>query len=170
MDERPKGKPGRPSKGQLVNGMTRMMERFAEEYAIEPNGTKAAIAAGYSEKVAGTQASMLLRDERVKNAIDRFRRDAVRKMKLRAEDVLEELAKVAMHEEITPHKIKALELLGKHFQLFVEKVEISVDTLPAEERAARAAALLEIARSRLAAAEQEQPVEISVQPLPEEDE
>jgi len=145
-----------------------MMEQFAMEYAIDANGKRAAIAAGYSPKVAANQASQLLKNQSVKDAIDKFRRDAIRKFKLKAEDVLEELAKVAMDAEITPHKIKALELLGKHFQLFTEKVEISVDTLPAEERAARAAALIEVARARLAAAEQE-PVEIVVEPLKEEE-
>jgi phage terminase small subunit len=156
MDEKPKNKGGRPSKHQLVNGMTRMMERFAIEYAIDQNGTRAAVAAGYSPNVAGQQASMLLRDKRIQDAIDKQRRDSVRKFKMRAEDILEDLAKVAMDEEISPHKMKALELLGKHFQLFVEKVEISVDTLPAEERAARAAALLDIARARLAASSREE--------------
>lgn len=169
MDERPKGKPGRPSKHLLSNGMTRMMERFAEEYVIDQNGKRAAEAAGYSKNVASVTASNLLKDKRIQDAIDKLRRDSVRKFKLKAEDVLEELAKVAMDQEITPHKMKALELLGKHFQLFVERVEVSVDTLPAEERAARAAALLEIARSRLAAAQQEEEVvQITVEPIKEE--
>ena len=148
--------------------MTRMMEQFAMEYALDANGKRAAIAAGYSPKIAANQASALLRKKEVQDAVDRFRRDSIRKFKLKAEDVLEELAKVAMDVELSPHKMKALELLGKHFQLFVEKVEVSIDTLPAEERAARAAALLEIARSRLTAAEEEQPVEITVEPLEEE--
>lgn len=147
--------------------MTRMMEQFAMEYALDANGKRAAIAAGYSPKIAANQASDLLKKKEIQEAIDKFRRDSLRKFKLKAEDVLEELAKVAMDVELSPHKMKALELLGKHFQLFTEKVEISVDTLPAEERAARAAALIEVARARLAAAEQE-PVEIQVEPIREE--
>lgn len=168
MDDNGLKKVGRPSKKDMIGGMTRMMEQFAMEYAIDANGKRAAIAAGYSPKVASNQASMLLKDRRIQNAIDQFRRDSVRKFKLKAEDVLDELAKVAMDVELSPHKMKALELLGKHFQLFVEKVEVSVDTLPAEERAARAAALLEIARARLAAADEEPPVEINVEPLRED--
>jgi hypothetical protein len=147
--------------------MTRMMEQFAMEYALDGNGKRSAIAAGYSPKVASVQASTLLKNKEVQEAIDRFRRDSLRKFKLKAEDVLEELAKVAMDVELSPHKMKALELLGKHFQLFTEKVEISVETLPPEERAARAAALIEVARARLAAAEPE-PVEINVEPIREQ--
>lgn len=54
-------------------------ERFCREYVSmeRPNGTRAAISAGYSEKTACEQASRLLRSVKVKERIKELRREAL---------------------------------------------------------------------------------------------
>ena len=46
-----------------------MRERFVREYLVDRNGTQAAIRAGYSPKTAAAQASRLLRDVKVQQAV-----------------------------------------------------------------------------------------------------
>lgn len=57
------------------------------------NGTKAAIAAGFSEKTAAQQASRLLRDVKVQAAIKERSRELAAEFKLRSEDVIRNLAR-----------------------------------------------------------------------------
>ena len=45
------------------------IDRFVDEYLVDLNGTQAAIRAGYSEKTAAQQASRLLRNVKVQQAI-----------------------------------------------------------------------------------------------------
>lgn len=140
--------------------MTEQRRRFVAEYlARGGNATAAAVAAGYSEGSAAMQASRLIREPAVAAAIAAGRAKVLGRLEVKAETVLSELAKVAFEEEASPVKVRALELLGKHLQLFVERVDLKVDALSPEERAARAAALLATARERLLAAGGEQEVE-----------
>jgi hypothetical protein len=53
----------------MTNDLTPRIARFVGEYLVDPNGTKAAIRAGYSEKTAAQQASRLLRNVKVQQAI-----------------------------------------------------------------------------------------------------
>lgn len=90
-----------------------------------------------------------MRTPAVAEAISAGRAKVLKKFELKAEQVIEELAKVAFDPETSPIKVRALELLGKHLQLFVERVDMRVDAMRPEERAARATALLTVARERL---------------------
>jgi phage terminase small subunit len=56
--------------------MTDQQRLFADQYLILNNGTKAAIAAGYSEKSARSQASQLLVLEEIENYIEERRQEA----------------------------------------------------------------------------------------------
>ena len=56
--------------------MTDQQRLFADQYLILNNGTKAAIAAGYSEKSARSQASQLLVLEEIENYIEERRKAA----------------------------------------------------------------------------------------------
>lgn len=109
----------------------------------------AARTAGYSAKGAAHRASVLMRTPAVAEAIASGRAKVLKKFEVKAEQVIEELAKVAFDQEVSPIKVRALELLGKHLQLFVERVDMRVDAMRPEERAARATALLTVARERL---------------------
>lgn len=48
------------------NGLSEKKKRFVEEWVIDYNGTRAAVAAGYSEKTAASQASRLLKDHEIR--------------------------------------------------------------------------------------------------------
>lgn len=53
--------------------MTAQQRKFADEYLILNNGTKAAISAGYSQKSARSKASQLLVDEEIEKYIEERR-------------------------------------------------------------------------------------------------
>lgn len=147
----PRGETGRAYRPKKLHepGLSERRERFVAEYLASGKATQAAIAAGYAEANAPFQASRLLREPAVAAAIEARRAKVLGKLEVKAETVLGELAKVAFDPETSAMKVRALELLGKHLQLFVEKVDLRVDAMTPEERAARAAALLATARSRL---------------------
>jgi len=56
--------------------MTDQQKLFADQYLILNNGTKAAIAAGYSEKSARSQASQLLVNDEIEEYIEQRRKEA----------------------------------------------------------------------------------------------
>lgn len=150
-----RGETGRAyRKGPAVDdGLTERRRLFVAEYlANNGHATKAAIAAGYSERSAPVQAARIIREPAVAAAIEAGRAKVLSKLEVKAESVIAELAKVAFDEEVSPVKVRALELLGKHLQLFVERVDLKVDAMTPEERAARAAALIATARGRLLSA------------------
>lgn len=70
-------------------------EAFAREYVIDLNGKRAAIAAGYSESRAEVTASELVRNRKCKAIIDKLLSKRASKLEVKAERVLEELARIA---------------------------------------------------------------------------
>lgn len=70
-------------------------EQFAREYVIDLNGTRAAIAAGYAEAGAAVQSSHLLRIAKVSRLINKLLSQRASKLEIKAERVLEELARLA---------------------------------------------------------------------------
>lgn len=68
---------------------------FAREYVIDLNGTRAALAAGYSEATASEQASRLLKNCRVQRIIGQLQSKRASKLELKAENVVEELRRLA---------------------------------------------------------------------------
>jgi phage terminase small subunit len=70
-------------------------EIFAREYVIDLNGTRAAIAAGYSERTAAEQASRLLNKVKTRKIIDQLQAKRASKLDLKAEHIAEELRRMA---------------------------------------------------------------------------
>jgi phage terminase small subunit len=68
---------------------------FAHEYVIDLNGSRAAIAAGYSENGAHVSASRLLRNAKVSKLIEQITAERAKKLGLTAESVLSELGRMA---------------------------------------------------------------------------
>jgi phage terminase small subunit len=64
---------------------------FVDEYVKDRNGKRAAIASGYSEKTAEQQASRLLRNVKVKAAIDLILLNAQKRAETTLDDILNEL-------------------------------------------------------------------------------
>lgn len=78
--------------------MNPRQERFAREYAIDLNGTRAAIAAGYSENSAQEQASQLLSKLIVQRKVQRLLSERASRLDIKGERVLEQLANLAFYD------------------------------------------------------------------------
>lgn len=121
--------------------------RFCEEWVIDGNGTRAAIAAGYSKHTAHVQASKLLDDPQVSEYIKYLQANQTIASRVTKEYVLESIVQVLerakgkieveeleendgevtvrMQEFKPDHKnaLKAAELLGKHLAMFTDVSE-----------------------------------------------
>lgn len=124
---------------------------FVHHYIINGgNGGGAAKAAGYAAASAHIQAHRLLEKQRVKDAIAAVIKPKLDELKIDANRVLDELAKMAFMpmdtvlvpalkpDELVPEvtlistmkvsdKKGSLELIGKHLKMFVDRVEVSDD-------------------------------------------
>lgn len=79
-------------------------QMFAREYVIDLNGTRAAIAAGYSEKTARAAASRLLTKHNVQGLVEKLTTERAKRLEITADRVLSELAKMAfanMHDYVS---------------------------------------------------------------------
>jgi phage terminase small subunit len=70
-------------------------EIFAREYVIDLNGTRAAIAAGYSEHTANEQASRLLAKASTRKLVDQHLARRASRLDLKADKIAEELQRIA---------------------------------------------------------------------------
>jgi len=116
--------------------LSEKQQRFVAEYTVDFNATAAAIRAGYSEKTAAQMGYKLLKMQEIQEAVQQEFANRQNRTHITGDQVVEELAKIAfskvedyyrdygMEIKLTD-KIKALELLGKHFGTFIEKIAIS---------------------------------------------
>ena len=128
--------------------MTNKQKRFADEYLIDCNATQAAIRAGYSEKTAKQVGQRLLTYADVKSYIDEQLQQLHSKTIATAEEVMEYLSSVLRGQSESEivvvegvgdgcssartmtkspdekERLKAAELLGKRFGMFVDKVNV----------------------------------------------
>jgi phage terminase small subunit len=121
--------------------LTPRQERFVREYIRDLNGSRAAIAAGYSKNGAKVTASRLLTNVNVSSEIAKLTQKACEKLEISADYVLRNIrdtiercsqAEPVLDREGKPtgeYKfdscavLKGCELLGKHLKLFTDKVE-----------------------------------------------
>jgi phage terminase small subunit len=76
--------------------LTDKQQRFVDEYLIDPtNQTQAAIRAGYPPKTACEQASRLLTNVKVKEAIEKEMAERAKRTGITKDRVLQEIAKIA---------------------------------------------------------------------------
>jgi len=120
--------------------MTEKQKRFIEAYISDPNATKAAKSAGYSEKNADKIGAQLLGKTRVREAIAQNRAILAEKAGITAEMVVNGLlreangefsrtvldieGKAQQVEDTNPSaRVAAWEKLGKHLGMFEEKAK-----------------------------------------------
>ena len=90
------------------------------------NGKSAAITAGYSKHTAEVQASRLLRNVKVKNAVEKSQQKVADKMDFSREHLMKLVMRQALYDgEGSTHgaRVSALGLLGKWTGLDIVKVE-----------------------------------------------
>lgn len=126
--------------------MTEKQKRFADEYIIDLNGTrayKAAYPSVKSDRAAGANAARLLGIASIKSYVDERLAEIRSKKTAEATEVMEYLTSVMRGESTADvvvvdgdgakiinknpdekERLKAAELLGKRFGLFRENVEI----------------------------------------------
>ncbi|GGD30856.1 terminase small subunit [Aureimonas glaciei] len=78
--------------------LTPKQRRFVDAYLLDPNGTQAAIAAGYSPKSAAVEASRLLNNAKVAAELSGRRKVLEMKTGITPERVLSELAKLGFSD------------------------------------------------------------------------
>jgi len=80
---------------KIASELTEKQRRFVDEYLADLNGKQAAIRCGYSEKTAEQQASRLLSNVKVKEAVSLKQKILSERLNISAERVLQEYAKIA---------------------------------------------------------------------------
>lgn len=118
--------------------LTPKQERFVAEYLLDLNATQAATRAGYSARTSNEQGSRLLANVSVKAALLSAMQKRSERLKRNADDVLKDIwaVKTDAVQVVTdrdgnrvmvdrPAALKALELEGRHYKMFTDKVEHS---------------------------------------------
>ena len=135
--------------GKADYRLTEKQKRFVDEYVIDLNGTRAYKAAYPNVKKdesASASASQLLRNPKVRNYLDE-RLEAIHSAKTAdAREVMEYLTSVMRGEQedetlrfigdgyqdvvklttTTKDRLKAAEMLGRHFSMFTDKVQMDL--------------------------------------------
>jgi phage terminase small subunit len=103
--------------------------RFIEEYCVDLNASAAARRAGYAGE-ANKVGPRLARHPRIRAEVLKRQEALRRRTETSAEKVIEDLKRLAAQaearEEFTA-AIRAVELLGKHLGMFVDRTKISVE-------------------------------------------
>lgn len=108
--------------------MTPKQTRFVQEYLKDLNATKAAIRAGYSEKTASIIGHENLRKPKIAAEIQKAQSASAKRNEITSDEVLKHIARIGLHKvdlsQVTPKdQLRALDLLGRHFGMFTDKVE-----------------------------------------------
>lgn len=124
--------------------LTKKQRRFADEYLIDCNGTKAAIRAGYSPKTANEQAAKLMANKKIKDYISEKLEEISSERLAEAQEVLEYLTSVMRGEHTEQilrldgngvqvidnikvsarERLKAAELIGKRYGMFKDNFDV----------------------------------------------
>jgi phage terminase small subunit len=92
---------------------------------LDLNGTQAAIRAGYSKKTANPQAARLLAIVSIQENIQGLTAELGKSRDFGLENVLDGLQKIAANGRTDSARVRALELLGKHYGGFTDRLEVS---------------------------------------------
>lgn len=104
-----------------MDRLTAKEQRFVDEYLIDGNGTRAAIAAGYSPNTALSIASENLRKPDIARAVAERQLALRQKVQVRQEDVLREACRIAFSD------IRNVADFGENGVRFFDSDELSED-------------------------------------------
>lgn len=111
----------------MADKLTKKQRAFIKEYkANGGNGTQAAIKAGYSTNTAQEIASENLSKPIIKEALEEHEKKLQEKYEYTVDKMIQELESVRLNaaaENNRNAELRAIELKGKAFGLFVDKVE-----------------------------------------------
>ena len=111
----------------MTDKLTKKQREFIRAYKSNGgNGTQAAIKAGYSEKTAEVIASENLTKPIIKEALAEHEKKMQEKYEYTVDDMVKELNEEKNNADAVGNvsaALKAIELKGKAFGLFVDKVE-----------------------------------------------
>lgn len=108
--------------------MTPKQSAFVNEYLIDLNATQAAIRAGYSEKTARQTAAENLSKPDIAEAVQKAMNERAERTEITADYVLTGIVDVVRRAKVDnekQHELKGFELLGKHLELFTDKLKHS---------------------------------------------
>lgn len=128
-------------KGEDNHGLTDKQLSFCEEYLIDSNGTRAAIAAGYSEQSASSKASTLLKLPQIVRYLGKIRKQQRKNRQIEAEEVIEQLWYCATRDPIESvdengKMITNMNLLPPRARACIDSIEqtVHIDPITGEER------------------------------------
>ena len=129
-----------------MNKLTNKQERFAQEYVLDWNATRAAKAAGYSDKTAYSIGNENLKKPEIAAYIEEIQKDLAKLAGISALSNIKHLTDIleAEDEETTKDRIAALKVVNDMMGWNAPvKKSITLDdkTMTPEEREARIAAL-----------------------------
>lgn len=128
----------------MLAKLTQKQQRFIDEYLISGNATQSYKTAGYSAKtdtVAAVEAYKLLRNPKIKAAVDQRNKEIQTQKTMDMREVMERLAAIArgqtLEEQVTnkgeivkvtpktSDQIKAMELIGKRVGAWTDRKDVN---------------------------------------------
>ena len=109
-----------------MDNLTKKQTIFISEYLSDMNATRAAKAAGYSEKTAYSHGQRLLKNVEVQKVIDEQSKERLNHLNITSMSILQDISDIKDKCKDSEPKtaLRALELLGKHLGMWKERLEI----------------------------------------------
>lgn len=120
-------KPDFAIKREESKTMPLKQQLFCREYILDFNATQAAIRSGYSEKTARQQGTRLLTNVDIQSCVQKIINERMAGLNVNADWVLKRLSHEAMNASSDSARVKALELLGKYFNLWQDQFQVPID-------------------------------------------
>jgi phage terminase small subunit len=107
--------------------VTPRQTRFVQEYAMDRNATRSAVAAGFSRRTAGSQGARLLKNVNVRAAVAAEEAEVATRIKLSHDDILRDLIalRCAAAEAGQFAAVRATEMIGRHIGMWPPRVEVA---------------------------------------------
>lgn len=119
---------GRPARREVrcINDLPFQMAEFVRQYLIDYKPKDAAIRAGYSPRSASNRADQIMRDPDVIKVLNMEKERRNEESRRNEQDVLKDIQEVcreAREKGDLKSCLRALELEGKHYCMFTEKIQ-----------------------------------------------